>query len=272
MKYRLIALDLDGTLLDNALRIRASTVDALRRARGRGVQAMIVTGRHHSAVRAYWQELALDLPAICCNGGYIYDFRAGRALAGDAFSRDEARRLLGIVRSQPVDAMIYTDSAMTCEHDLPHLTEMRRWLLTLEESVRPRIEEVASLDRVIDEAEAVWKFLIASRDQAALEAFLAAARAGGFHGVRSSSDRVDVARPGNSKGKRLAEFIAGRGIAPEEIIAFGDQSNDKEMLELAGLGVAMGNSRSEVRALADWVTGPNDADGIADAIERFVLV
>ena len=76
---------------------------------------------------------------------------------------------------------------------------------------------------------------------------------------------------GISKGHRLAEFIAQRGIAPREVIAFGDQANDKEMLELAGLGVAMGNSRQEVRDCADWVTGSNDSDGIADVLHRFVL-
>lgn len=99
-----------------------------------------------------------------------------------------------------------------------------------------------------------------------------AAGAYGFDCVRSSSgNRIDIARPGNSKGRRLAEFIAQQNILPQEVIAFGDQDNDKEMLELVGLGVAMGNSHQEVRACADWVTGTNDSDGIADALQRFVL-
>jgi Cof subfamily protein (haloacid dehalogenase superfamily) len=271
MNYRLVALDLDGTLLDSALQIRRETLRALRRARDEGVQAMIVTGRHHTAAHAYWQELDLELPAICCNGGYVYDFRAGRALAGDPYSRPEARRMLDIVRAHPVDAMIYTDTAMTYEHDMPHLMPMRQWSATLPEPVRPRLDRVASLDRVIDEAAILWKFLIASEEPASLEAFMQDARARGFDCVRSSRTRIDVARPGNSKGRRLAEFIAQRNIPPREVIAFGDQDNDKEMLELAGFGVAMGNSRPDVRACADWVTGPNDSDGIAEVLQRFVL-
>jgi Cof subfamily protein (haloacid dehalogenase superfamily) len=271
MNYRLVALDLDGTLLDNALQIRRSTLDALQRARDCGVQAMIVTGRHHTAAHAYWRELNLELPAICCNGGYVYDFRAGKALAGDPFARSEARQLLSIVRAHPIDAMIYTDEAMVHDKDLPHLEGMRHWSATLPESVRPHFVQVASLERVIDEAGTIWKFLIASQDPASLEAFMQDARSRGFDCVRSSRDRIDVARPGNSKGRRLAEFIGQRNILPEEVIAFGDQDNDKEMLELAGLGVAMGNSRPEVRACADWVTGTNDSDGIADALQRFVL-
>jgi Cof subfamily protein (haloacid dehalogenase superfamily) len=271
MKYRLVALDLDGTLLDNARQVRRQTIDALQRVRELGVQVMIVTGRHHTSTQAYWHQLNLELPAICCNGAYVYDFRAGKALAGDPFTRAEARELLSIVRAQSIHATIYTDAAMTYEEDRRHLADMRQWGLTQPEPVRPRLALADSFERLIDEAGIVWKFLIASDDPAALETFMQAARARGFDSVRSSSNRVDVARPGNSKGKRLAEFLAQQSILPQEVIAFGDQDNDKEMLELVGLGVAMGNSRQEVRASADWVTGHNDSDGIADALQRFVL-
>ncbi|MDR2614288.1 MAG: Cof-type HAD-IIB family hydrolase [Candidatus Accumulibacter sp.] len=270
-KYRLVALDLDGTLLDSSLRIRRQNVDALRRVGEEGVRAMIVTGRHHTAVQAYWWELGLDLPAICCNGGYVYDFRAGRALAGDPFTRAEAREVLGLIRAHPVDAMLYTDEAMTYENEMPHLAATRQWAATLPEPVRPRLTRVASLDRVIDEAGILWKFLVASEDPASLEAFARAAGAHGFEGVRSSRTRVDVARAGNSKGRRLAELLARWDIPLGAVIAFGDQDNDKDMLELAGLGVAMGNSRPDVCACADWVTGTNDSDAIADVLLRFVL-
>ncbi|MDR2787884.1 MAG: Cof-type HAD-IIB family hydrolase [Candidatus Accumulibacter sp.] len=271
VKYRLVALDLDGTLLDGALRIRRRTIDALRRVREAGVQAMIVTGRHHTATHAYWRELDLELPAICCNGGYVYDFRAGKALVGDPFPRSEARELLTIARAHPVGVMIYTDEAMTHEDDMPHLAVMRQWAATLPEPARPCLVRVDSLDRVIDEAKILWKFLIVSAESASLEAFMRAAGARGFDGVRSSRNGVDVARAGNSKGRRLAELLARWNIPPGEVIAFGDQDNDREMLELAGFGVAMGNSRPDVRACADWVTGTNDSDGIAEVLQRFVL-
>jgi Cof subfamily protein (haloacid dehalogenase superfamily) len=271
MKYRLVALDLDGTLLDSAVQIRRQTIDALQQARERGVQVMIVTGRHHTSTQAYWHQLGLELPAICCNGAYIYDFRVGKALTGDPITRPEARELLGFVREHAIHATIYTGEAMCYEEDRRHLTKMRQWGETLPEAVRPRLDLVDSFDRLIDEAEIIWKFLIASDDSIALDAFMGVARARGFECVRSSRDRIDIARAGNSKGRRLAEFIARRAILPREVIAFGDQDNDRDMLELAGLGVAMGNSRPEVRACADHVTGTNDGDGIAEALQRFVL-
>lgn len=272
MKYRLVALDLDGTLLDSTLQIRRQTIDALQRVRDRGVQVMIVTGRHHTAVHAYWHQLNLELPAICCNGTYVYDFRDHRPLAGNALTREEARELLAVVRAHPVHTSVYIDAAMTYENDAPHLAGMRRWAATLPEEVRPRLQAVDSFDRLIDEAAAIWKFLLASDDPAALAACEQAIGARpGFACVRSSRARADVSRAGNSKGQRLAEFIAQQGIQAQEVIAFGDQDNDREMLELAGLGVAMGNSHAGVRECADWVTGSNDSDGIAEVLERFVL-
>ena len=272
MKYRLVALDLDGTLLDSSLQIRRQTIDALQRIRQQGVQVMIVTGRHHTAAHAYWHQLELELPAICCNGTYIYDYHKRRPLAGNPLTRQEAGDLLAIFREHPVHAMVYVADAMTCEIDSPHLDGLRRWSASLPEAVRPRLELIDSFDRLINETETIWKFLAACEDSSALEAFEQAVGARReFACVRSAGNRVDIARGGNSKGQRLAEYIAQLGILPEEVIAFGDQNNDKEMLELAGLGVAMGNSRKEIRDCADWITGTNDSDGIADVLHRFVL-
>lgn len=270
MKYRLVALDLDGTLLDSTLQIRHDTLEALRRVRRLGAQVMIVTGRHHTAVRFYWQQLETALPAICCNGAYSVDFADGARPNGEPLTPAESLRLLAVVRAYDVHATVYTDDAMVYEHDAPHLAGMRQWGERLPEDVRPRIVPVDSFDRLIAQGNRVWKFLIASQDEALLATFAAAAQEHGFHGVASSNKRLDVSLAGISKGKCLAEFIAHRSIAPEEVIAFGDQNNDREMLQLAGLGVAMGNSHAGVRAAADWVTGGNDQNGIASALERFV--
>ena len=272
MTYRLIALDLDGTLLDSQLQIRPRTIEALQLAREQGVQVMIVTGRHHSAAYAYWHQLGLDLPAICCNGAYIYDFKTGKALAGDPLPPAEARAFLKLARAYPAHLMVYTDTAMVHEHDDVPLQEgMGDWAARLPENLRPRLASVASFDELIENQAVVWKFLAVPDDTEAMEALLNEANTQGFYCVRSGGNRIDISRAGNSKGKRLAEFIEQRGLSPDQVIAFGDQDNDREMLQLAGLGVAMGNAHEDVRASADWVTGPNDGDGIGDALQRFVL-
>lgn len=272
MKYRLVALDLDGTLLDSQLQIRRETIDALARVRAKGVQVMIVTGRHHGAAYPYWRQLGLELPAICCNGTYMYDFRAGRPLASNPFSRQEACRLLRLIRDRGIYTMIYADDFMAYERESYHVNKLLDWSATLPQDVRPRIDRIDSFERMLDECETVWKFATAGDDLTSMSAFAADLETTlGLSGEWSAHNRLDIAHAGNSKGRRLNAWIAEQGIARDEVIAFGDQQNDIEMLRMAGLGVAMENSRAEVRACADWVTGSNDSDAIADTLQRFVL-
>lgn len=272
MKYRLIALDLDGTLLNSQLQIRKETIDALRRARAQGVQAMIVTGRHHVAAYAYWHQLGLELPAICCNGAYMYDYRARQPLANDPLTRDEARKLLKLVRKHAIDTMVYDKDFMAYEAVNKHLRAMLNWSATLPEAVRPRVEHVQSYEQLLENAETIWKFTSSCEDRAALAAYvLEIEQSLGLSCVWSGHNRLDIGHAGNSKGRRLAGWIAEQGIDPEEVIAFGDEQNDMEMLRLAGMGVAMGNSGHDIQACANWTTGSNDSNGIADALQRFVL-
>lgn len=272
MKYRLVALDLDGTLLDSQLQIRSQTVEALQRVREQGIKVMIVTGRHHTAAYPYWHQLGLELPAICCNGTYVYDFSHRRPVVGNPLTLLEARELLALVREYAIHAMVYIDDVMAYETESPHLRNLLKWSATLPEHVRPRIEPVDSFEQLIEEAATLWKFLVAGDDTQELQAFEEeVAQRMNLSCVRSARNRIDIAHGGNSKGHRLAEFIAQQGILPQEVMAFGDQNNDMEMLELAGLGVAMGNSREEVRNCADWVTGTNDSDAIAEVLHRFIL-
>ena len=272
MKYRLIALDLDGTLLDSQLQIRSETIEALQRARAQGVQVMIVTGRHHVAAYPYWRQLGLELPAICCNGAYLYDYRARQPLANDPLTRDEARGLLKLVRKYDIYTMVYDKDFMAYETINRYLRAILDWSATLPEAVRPRIEHVQSYEQLVEEAETMWKFTSACDDFAAISAFVTEVEQSlGLSCVWSGQNRLDIGHAGNSKGRRLAGWIAEQGIAREEVIAFGDEQNDMEMLRLAGMGVAMGNSGREIQDCADWTTGGNDSSGIADALQRFVL-
>ena len=272
MKYRLVALDLDGTLIDSQLQIRSETIEALSRVRAQGVQVMIVTGRHHGAAYPYWRQLELELPAICCNGTYMYDFRAGRPLASNPYTMQEACSLLELIRQNGIYTMIYADDFMAYERESLHVNKLLEWSATLPQDVRPRIDRVDSVEHMLEGCDTVWKFATAGDDLPIMSACAAnLERSLGLSCEWSAHNRLDISHAGNSKGKRLDRWIAEHGIAREEVIAFGDQQNDVEMLRVAGLGVAMGNSRAEVRECADWVAGSNDSDAIANTLHRFVL-
>ena len=272
MKYRLVALDLDGTLLDSQLQIRSETISALNRVRSEGVQVMLVTGRHHVTAYPYWHQLELELPAICCNGAYVYDFKTSRPISGNPLAQSDAQHLLQLVRKHAIDTMIYVGEFMAYETDSVHYANVRRWSDALPENVRPRIEQVPSFERLLEERPVIWKYFSAGDDIPAMQAFAEEVETDlGLSCEWSGHNRLDITRADNSKGIRLAEWIGQQGIAAEEVIAFGDQQNDMDMLRVAGMGVAMGNSGEIVRACANWVTGTNDSGGIADALYRFVL-
>lgn len=272
MQYRLVALDLDGTLLNSRMQIQDETVEVLKLVREKGIQVMVVTGRHHVAAFAYWDQLGLELPAVCCNGAYLYDFRARRALLANPLSKVQAHQLLDIARRHGIYCMVYVDEVMAYEQTCDFLRRLMAWSAGLPERVRPALRQVDSFEALIDEADAIWKFATACDDAATMDEFVHEVQERmGLSCEASSRNRVDVAQTGNTKGARLAEWISSQGISLSEVIAFGDHHNDIDMLRVAGMGVAMGNADERVQSAANWVTGSNDGSGIADALQRFVL-
>lgn len=272
MKYRLIALDLDGTLLDSQLAIRPQTLVALAQVRSRGIRVVLVSGRPHVAVYPYHHQLGLDTPAICCNGTYAYDYAARRALMANPLRKTQTLQLLEKARKYGVQGLLYVDDLMTYEIDNPRLMRLRAWAATLPEAVRPAMVQIKSFERAAEEAAIIWKYLAIARDMDSFPQFVREVESElSVQCEWSGTDRLDIVQADNSKGARLAEWIATQGIAPEEVIAFGDHRNDISMLKMVGLGVAMGNSDAVVQSNAQWVAGTNDTDAIAETLQRFVL-
>ncbi|HXP96206.1 MAG TPA: pyridoxal phosphatase [Telmatospirillum sp.] len=270
--YRLIALDLDGTALDSTGTIQPSTKTAVRNALDRGVTVVLVTGRHHVATAPFHRELGLKTPAICCNGAYVYDFATQRAIVGDPMSPPQARHMLEICRRHDVHCLLYTSEAMTYEIENPHIARLKAWADSFIPSLRPELRQVASFERLIDNTPFLWKFVVSHDDPRVLSSWSADAQGGGDYAIEYSwTDRVDVTKAGNSKGRRLIEWASSQNIEPSEIIAFGDNHNDLSMIRAVGFGVAMGNAEAALKADAAWVTTSNDRDGIATALERYLV-
>ena len=271
MPFRMIALDLDGTVLDREGRIRPRTAEALDAARAHGLEVVLVTGRHHSVARPYYEELGLEGPTICCNGTYVYDFPASRVLSGQPFDPADARRLVASCRRHGVEVWAYLDDAMLYEVPTPHLLKLGVWIDGLATRPKPQLRQVRSLEAVLEAMPAVWKFVVTHREAGRLAGWYAEAETMPAFGVEYSwHDRIDVMRRGNSKASRLIAWAASQGIEPADIVAFGDNFNDMEMLLQVGHGVAMGNAPDAVKAAAAETVGSNDTDAIGEAIFRLV--
>ncbi|GKX54297.1 pyridoxal phosphatase [Leminorella grimontii] len=272
MKYQIIALDLDGTLLTSQKQILPESLSALAEARRQGVKVVIATGRHHVAIHPFYQALALDTPAICCNGTYAYHYQSQRVLSGTPLTKAQALHVAKRIRDLPIRSLLYVDNAMQYERHDEAIGRWLAWAGRLPEHQRPAIEQVESYEAAIERADNVWKFATVCDDAELLATFSAQIEQElGLTCERSWHNQIDMAQGGNSKGSRLREWVTSQGLSMENVIAFGDNLNDISMLSQAGLGVAMGNSSDEVKAAADVVTTENEAPGIAETIRKHVL-
>ena len=272
MTARVIALDLDGTLLTPKKTLLPSSLEALNRARAAGYQLMIVTGRHHVAIHPFYQALALDTPAICCNGTYLYDYQAKKVLDADPMPVEKAQQLISLLDEHQIHGLMYVDDTMMYQYPTGHVIRTANWAQSLPEAQRPSFTQVDSLAQAAREVNNVWKFALTDEDGEKLQNFAKhVEQTLQLECEWSWHDQVDIARQGNSKGKRLTQFITAQGWSMQDVVAFGDNFNDISMLEAAGTGVAMGNADDAVKARANIVIGDNTTDSIAKFIYTHLL-
>ncbi len=268
MTYKLIAFDLDGTLLNSKGEILSENKAAIEAIQAKGYKVVVVTGRHHTAVKPYYYELGLDTPIICCNGTYIYQPQTDEVLVGNPLSTVQAEKILDLAKTFGVNLLMYSRDAMNFEVLTPHMDKFQQWVATCPEHVRPDVRQVESLRAIVDSGDTIWKFVISHPDRQLMVDTVAQLSEDEFSTEWSWVDRVDVSNHGNTKGNRLLELAKQWGIEAEEIIAFGDNHNDASMLKAVGLGVAMGNAEAEVQAQANKVITTNNEPGIADLLNN----
>lgn len=272
MTYRIIALDLDGTLLTQTKQILPESLEALAEARRKGVKVVIVTGRHHVAIKPFYQALELDTPALCCNGTYIYDFKQQQVLKSNPLTLPQTLRIIDLLKQYQVHGLMYIDNAMTYEVPDDNIARWGVWSSRLPETQRPNIIQVNQFDETARQANAIWKFATISNDTDSLHEFGNVIEDElGLTGEFSWHNQMDIAQAGNSKGNLLKSWVEQQGMDMSNVIAFGDNFNDLSMLEMSGLGVAMENSADDIKAKADLVTTTNESAGIASVIREYVL-
>jgi Cof subfamily protein (haloacid dehalogenase superfamily) len=286
MGYRLIALDLDGTLLvhgPRGFRILPRTLAALRAAQARGIFTVIATGRTVQSA-SEWSRRIGGGPIVCCNGAAVLD-RDGRPILFRPIAPEPLLHLLRLCAEVGVLAECYTPGGIVLDRPLAQVSSYMRWVrntVPLHRAVlrvinlwwTNRVRIVRSLPRWAERRPnpQVLKVMIvgeperlgALREQIKREL-------PGLTIASSARDNVEVTAGGVSKASGLRVLGDKLRIPLSEMIAFGDSGNDAEMLQVVGLGVAMGNAREQIKAVAQRVTASNEADGIALVLEELGL-
>jgi Cof subfamily protein (haloacid dehalogenase superfamily) len=285
MAIRLIALDLDGTLLNSRGEVSERNRLALATARERGVRVALVTGRRFRDARPLALELGLDVPLISHNGALTKHARTLENVALFLLPIEAAQDVIRIGRAHRMDAMVSDDPHGKGVLVYDYLSDGNQalakyiaWSRRIHgDEVDEAIQRVSSLADYLDHPPVHISFSGRINQMQLLgEAIKSemAERVKIFRTVYSRQDfaLLDVLHPEVSKGAGVAAAAAEYGIAREEVLAAGDNYNDLEMLHYAGTPVIMGNADAELQAIAGFhATATNDEDGVALAIERFVL-
>ena len=270
---RLLATDIDGTLLNPQFEVSEGDLTALRRAHASGIEIVLVTGRRHTFALPIAQQLGFDLWLITSNGAVT------RSLAGETFHRDmmpaeTCRRLCAAMQEFRGNTVLTFDKetkgAIVLEGLDELSTSIRRWL----EKNMDYIEFVVPIEDalVTDPVQAMFcgsmrrmEIVRNAIERCGLDGEITMLRT--EYPARDLS-MIDVLNGGCSKGHALERWASHRGIARAEVMAIGDNHNDVEMLEFAGHPVIMGNACDELRGRGWAVTLGNDRCGVAAAVER----
>ncbi len=269
---RLLATDIDGTLLNPQFQVSEGDLTALRRAHAAGIEIVLVTGRRHSFALPIAQQLGFDLWLISSNGAVT------RSLGGETFHRDmmpveTCRQLCGAMQAFRGNTVLTFDKETKGAIVLERMDELgasiRRWL----EKNMEFIEFVVPIEKalVTEPVQAMFCGTM-ERMNHALQALKRAGMDGKVTVLRTEYpardlSMIDVLNAGCSKGHALERWAAYRGYRREEVMAVGDNHNDVEMLEFAGHPVIMGNACEELRARGWRVTRGNHECGVAAAVE-----
>lgn len=277
---RIIALDLDGTLLDSGKRLSESNRDALEYASSKGVLVVPTTGRFFGMMPQAVRDLPFVRYAITINGAQVYDRREDKAIVREEIPLPLALEIMCMLDGHDVIYDCYRDNwgwmtAALQEKAEDYATDAH-YLRMVREFRRPVPDLKAHLEATAADG-GVQKVMLFSRNvhgegEAVLEK-IAAEAAARFPQIKVTAStwnnlefNISTAHKGNSL-KRFAEHL---GLTLDNCMAFGDGMNDLTMIEAAGVGVAMANAHPKVLEAADHVTASNDEDGVAAAIREFI--
>lgn len=257
----LIAVDLDGTLLGPDDSISPANRTAIARALGLGVRVVFVTGRGIETPRRLVRELGLNLPAICAHGALTEDFLQNRVFGHIPVPLQYAQPMIDFAESNRLSVAVYVDEYFY------RLTGTERMM---DDMQGPTWKDVDDFSAIRGIAPTFIRFL-GSQSVAAMRMALDDLPVHFKYESWGAFEECAVTSREATKKNALARLCADLQIPREAVLAIGDSRNDVPMLHFAGIGVAMGNALAEVRESVTHVTDSNLDDGVAHAIERFVL-
>jgi hypothetical protein len=268
MDYKLIALDIDGTLTNSKKEISPRTRYALIEAQNRGKKIILASGRHPIGIEPIAKDLMLDKNdgyIMAFNGGKIINCTTGETVVSKLFPLEYLPDIVGVLKESNITINTYDDKKIISDKKVNDYTYVERDII--------RADMVTVDDFVSTVRFDINKILLAGEpDEIDKYQKILSMRYDGLLDVYKSAPYfLEIMPFGVTKGSMLPLLLDKLGVERDQLAAFGDNYNDMTMIGYAGLGVAMGNAEEDVKKIADYVCESNDDDGIAKTIAKYIF-
>jgi Cof subfamily protein (haloacid dehalogenase superfamily) len=271
MEYRLLALDMDGTVLTSNKVISPRTEVAIQEALEKGKEVLFATGRCPSEMTEYIREFPAMKYAMCLSGALIFDVKSGQPMSAVTISRELAEQVLDLAGQLDAMVNIYAGPDVFVEKRRRGNMEYFncQCFAALYDDCAVWVDDIRT---VLDEKEnQIYKINLYCHDQENWEKGAELLKELPLNYASGIPMNFEISPPGVNKGMGLETLCRVTGIPLSEMIAVGDEGNDLEMIKMAGLGVAMGNASDAVIEVADAMTADCDHDGVAEVIKHCLL-
>ena len=264
MAIKLFVTDLDGTLLNRKHKVSEGNKVAVRKATLAGTTVTIATGRMYPSALPYAKQLEVDVPIITYNGAVIKSV-SGEVLFANYLDAKVAHNVLKFCKQQNWYIQVYHDDVLYfAEHD----EKAKAY------EYAAGITGVAVGDELMEINERVPKMLVIVDDPSKTDEFVGMLRnefKNQIFATKSNPDYIEIVHPAVNKAAALEVLMEKLNLGKDEVLAIGDSNNDIPMLKYAGISVAMGNANDSIKNICADVTKDCDEDGVAAAIEKYVL-
>jgi len=284
--YRMVAIDIDGTLLNSNHELTEKTIEVLREATKRGIFIVLTSGRMTKNVKSFCEKIGADKYLIAENGASIIDLQTGKTVYSKYLSKETVNKVLDVCEENSIYYMVYTQNELIVKN----IKYMSLFFYKQNFNPNARIKQVVAGRDYINNVEGNFtKLMICDEDRSIYRSILKELK---------KIDEIDITPVPHTSVKKLnidgeekvikysyadisakgankwtaIEYLAKQlGIHKSEIIAIGDNINDMHMIFNAGLGVAMDNGSPYAKKVANVVAPSNDKDGVAQIIEKYIL-
>lgn len=265
--YKLVALDMDGTLLKEDKTISKENLEAIKKARENGVKVVLATGRPTKGIEKYLKQLDLlndDDYAVAFNGAVIQNTKTGKIIAKNIMNLNDLKYLYSLSKKLNVNIHIITLSSC--------ITPKRNKYSEFEAAMNDIPLEIVDFDN-IDQDTTIVKVMFIDHESILNRVIenLPDDIYDKYTIVRSAPFFLEFINKKVNKGFGVEILAKSLGINQEEVICMGDAGNDMHMIKYAGLGVAMGNAFPELKEVANYITKTNEEHGVAHVINKFIL-